>query len=73
MTNKYKVEMPPFADVYDILVAYNVTNPGLQHAIKKLLMAGKRGHKDVSIDLVEAISAISRAIEIENGKKDTSI
>ena len=33
-------------DVYDVLMAFNVTNPATQHAIKKLLMPGNRGHKD---------------------------
>lgn len=30
-------------DVYRILDLYGVTQPALQHAIKKLLCAGKRG------------------------------
>ena len=32
-------------DVYRILNLYNVTDPCLQHGIKKLLCAGKRGSK----------------------------
>ena len=31
-------------DVYDVLMVFNVTNPATQHAIKKLLMPGSRGH-----------------------------
>lgn len=52
-------------DVYDVLVAWNVTNPATQHAIKKLLQAGQRGHKDKITDLNEAIESILRAIELE--------
>ena len=48
-------------DVYDVLRAFNVTDPALQHAIKKLLMPGERGAKDRATDLREAIDAIRRA------------
>lgn len=65
--NKYQREIKPkvFVDVYDVLKAFNVTNPATQHAIKKLLAGGKRGHKDLLQDLNEAHSSISRAIELE--------
>ena len=53
-------------DVYDVLMASNVTNPATQHAIKKLLMPGNRGHKDKLTDLKEAYQSIARAIELEN-------
>jgi len=52
-------------DVYDVLMAFNVTNPATQHAIKKLLMPGNRGHKDKMTDLKEAYQSIERAIELE--------
>lgn len=55
-------------DVYDVLEAFGVTNPALQHAIKKLLMPGKRGHKTRLDDLQEAYDSVGRAIEIEDGK-----
>lgn len=51
-------------DVYDVLVAWNVTCPATQHAIKKLLMPGQRGNKDKLQDLEEAGQAIERAIEL---------
>ncbi len=51
-------------DVYDVLVAWNVTCPATQHAIKKLLMPGQRGSKDKLQDLEEAKQAIERAIEL---------
>lgn len=51
-------------DIYDILVAWGVTCPARQHAIKKLLMAGERGAKGVVQDLDEAIQATERAKEL---------
>ena len=53
-------------DVYDVLMAFNVTNPATKHAIKKLLMPGNRGHKDNLTDLKEAYQSIARAIELES-------
>jgi len=52
-------------DVYDVLVAFNVTNPAMAHAIKKMLVPGKRGVKSVKQDMQEAIASIKRAIELE--------
>ena len=52
------------ADVYDVLLAWNVTCPATQHAIKKLLCPGVRGHKGYTQDLQEALHAIYRAIEL---------
>jgi ABC-type glycerol-3-phosphate transport system substrate-binding protein len=52
-------------DVYDVLVAFAVTCPARQHAVKKLLMAGLRGGKDAQQDLEEAGQAVARALELE--------
>ena len=53
-------------DVYDVLTIFDVTNPALQHAIKKLLCPGQRtAAKDKIQDLREAILSIERAIEME--------
>lgn len=54
-------------DVYDVLKAFEVTNPALQHLIKKALCAGLRGHKDKEQDLCEVLSSAKRAIELEAG------
>jgi hypothetical protein len=51
-----------------VLVAFNVTNPGIQHAVKNLLCGGLWGKNDTLQDYKEAIDAISRAIQIEEGK-----
>ena len=51
-------------DVYDVLKAFDVTCPAMQHAIKKCLMAGKRGAKDAVQDMNEAIQSIERSKEL---------
>ena len=55
-------------DVYDVLQAFEVTCPATQHAIKKLLCSGLRGHKDAETDLLEAKESINRAIELHENK-----
>lgn len=64
--SKYHREIRPgiFIDVYDVLVAFNVTCPAIGHAIKKLLAPGKRGTKNKKIDLKESIQSIQRAMEL---------
>ncbi len=52
-------------DVYDVLQAFEVTNPALQHLIKKALCAGLRGHKDRQQDLQDILDSARRAIELE--------
>jgi hypothetical protein len=52
-------------DVYRVLKLFNVTDPCLQHAIKKLLVAGGRGAgKDVTHDLREAVDSVNRALDM---------
>ena len=55
-------------DVYDVLNAFEVINPAMQHALKKMLAPGKRGAKGTIQDMKEAIQSIERAIELENDK-----
>lgn len=48
-------------DVYRVLKLFNVTDPCLQHAIKKLLVAGGRGAgKDIMVDVKEARDSLTR-------------
>jgi len=54
-------------DVYDVLKAFDVRCPAMQHAIKKMLCSGLRGYKDTEQDKREAIASIIRSIELENG------
>jgi hypothetical protein len=60
-------------DVYDVLLAFNVTCPAIQHALKKLLCPGQRGTKDAMQDLQEARFSIDRAMQLlaaaSKGKK----
>lgn len=49
-----------FVDVYRVLGLFGVTDPCLQHAVKKLLVAGGRGAKDISQDVQEAIDTLQR-------------
>ena len=47
-------------DVYRVLELFNVTDPCLQHAVKKLLCAGGRGAKDMEQDVQEAMDTLER-------------
>jgi hypothetical protein len=58
------VEHLTHIDVYRVLELFAVTNPCVQHAVKKLLVAGERGSKDYKKDLREAIVSINRALEM---------
>lgn len=51
-------------DVYDVLKAFDVTDPALQHLIKKALCAGLRGHKDRAQDLQDILDSAKRAVEL---------
>lgn len=50
----------PTVDVYRVLDLFEVTDPALQHAIKKLLVSGRRGVKDAGRDIQEAIDTLER-------------
>lgn len=49
-----------YIDIYRILELYEVSSPTIQHAVKKLLVAGGRGHKDIEKDIDEAIISLNR-------------
>jgi len=49
-----------FVDVYRVLTLFGVTDPCIQHAVKKMLVAGGRGAKDISQDVQEAIDTLQR-------------
>lgn len=64
-TNKYKKQIKGVdIDVYDVLVGFDVKNPAVQHAIKKMLCAGQRGYKTEEQDINEAIQSLERAKEL---------
>ena len=53
-------------DVYRVLALFNVTDPCIQHAVKKLLVAGGRGAgKDISRDIQEACDSLNRWQEMQ--------
>jgi len=64
------VEHLKWIDVYRVLVLFGVTNPCLQHAIKKLLCAGQRGVKDQKQDVQEAIASLLRYLEMQTEDGD---
>lgn len=60
-------------DVYDVLKAFEVTDPALQHLIKKALCAGLRGHKNKEQDLIDILDSANRALELyhdDNGSTE---
>ena len=61
-THYYKdVSNLDYVDVYRVLSLFGATDPCLQHAIKKLLVPGKRGGvKDMEQDVQEAIDTLER-------------
>ena len=64
--SKYHREIKPgvIVDVYDVLQAWRVDNPALQHLIKKALQAGQRGHKSRDEDLKDIVDSAVRAREL---------
>jgi hypothetical protein len=55
-----------YVDVYRVLNLFDVTDPCIQHAIKKLLVAGGRGAgKDIGRDVQEAIDSLERWKEMQ--------
>lgn len=66
--NKYMREIKPsvWVDVYDVLRAFEVTDPCLQHACKKMLACGVRGHKNATEDYQDILASSQRALEMHN-------
>lgn len=68
--NKYEREILPnvWVDVYDVIAAFEVTDGGMAHALKKILATGKRGHKDEAEDRKDILASVKRSNEIFNRK-----
>ena len=47
-------------DVYRVISIFGVSDPCIQHALKKLLCSGVRGHKDQSKDIQDVIDTLER-------------
>lgn len=52
-------------DVYRVLNLFEVNHPSIQHAVKKLLVAGGRGAKNTRKDVEEAIVSLNRWLEMD--------
>jgi len=59
-------------DIYEVLRAFNVMCPAIAHAVKKLLMPGQRGKGSKRADLVGALAAVNRAVQLEDIRTATS-
>ena len=66
--NGKPVKIDVDVDVYDVIRAYGVVSGPLQHALKKVLAPGQRGHKDTLQDLRDIIASVEREIEMQEGK-----
>lgn len=73
--NKYmrEVKKGVWVDVYDVLRAWEVTDPCLQHLLKKALAGGQRGHKDLGEDLRDILASAKRAVEMHEEWEQKSI
>ena len=47
-------------DVYRVINIFGVSDPCIQHALKKLLCSGVRGHKDQAKDIQDVIDTLER-------------
>ena len=69
MTDPYQVQIGGVkADPYRIARAYEITDPVIFQALKKLLRCGRK-HKDAATDVREAITSLERweAMNNEDG------
>lgn len=60
-----------YIDVYRIIELYELHDPCFQHALKKILVPGARGHKDLTKDINDIIDTMQRKLEMiaENEKE----
>lgn len=60
-------------DVYRVLDAFGVTDPALQHLVKKALCAGLRGHKDRAQDLNDILQSAQKAVHLNDDKQELGL
>lgn len=60
-------------DVYRVIDAFQVTDPALQHLVKKALCAGLRGHKDRAQDLNDILQSAQKAVHLNDDKQELGI
>lgn len=56
-------------DVYAVLTLFEVHDPCIAHAAKKLLCTGNRGHKDFETDVQDALDSLLRWKELNKQLK----
>jgi hypothetical protein len=61
---KKDVKHLDYIDVYRIIDLYELNDPCFQHALKKILVPGARGHKDLTKDINDIIDAMQRKLEM---------
>lgn len=68
---KKDVKHLEYIDVYRIIELYELHDPCFQHALKKILVPGARGYKDLTKDINDIIDTMQRKLEMiaENEKK----
>lgn len=57
-------------DVYRIIKLFELDDPCLQHAFKKVLCGGRRGAKSADKDVAEAIASLQRWQEMRDEERD---
>lgn len=55
-----------YVDVYRVIDIFEINDPCIQHALKKLLVAGGRGHKDINKDIQDSIDSLERWKEMRS-------
>lgn len=53
------------ADIYRLLMILDITHPCAQHIFKKVVCAGKRGHKDILQDIRDIADTANRWADME--------
>lgn len=68
--NHYFKRVPSkYIDIYRVLLVFEVDDPCISHAVKKLLVAGKRGAKGIDKDIGEAIDSLRRWQEMREEER----
>jgi hypothetical protein len=61
-------------DAYRVLLAFGITDPCIQHAVKKLLCAGLRsGGKTIDHDVADAIWSLTRWQEMRREEEGDGV
>jgi hypothetical protein len=60
---------PIKVDIYCVIEAFNITCPGLQHALKKILACGQRGKGSKLDDIYGVFDAMWRALELQKQRE----